>query len=121
QRATVTIPSLGDAVVQGRVSVVGIAADPASRTYSVKIEVRNSDRRIRPGMIAEVRVENDAMITALTLPAEAIVRDADGVTRVFVYDEGESRVHARRVEVGSAYGTEVEIRSGLEGGELVVV
>jgi membrane fusion protein, multidrug efflux system len=121
QRATVTIPSLSGAVFEGRVRVVGIAADPAARTYSVKIEVANPNHRIRPGMIAEVRVENDATITAQTIPAEAVVRDPDGVTRVFVYDATEQRVHARRIEVGAAYGTEVEIRSGLAGDELVVI
>ena len=93
----------------------------ASRTYTVKIELPNPKRRIRPGMIAEVRVENDAKVQARTLPAEAVVRDADGVTRVFVYDSGERRVHARRIEVGTAYGSEVEVRSGLDGDELVVV
>lgn len=121
QRAVVAIPSLGGATSQGRVRVVGIAADPASRTYTVKIELPNPNRRIRPGMIAEVRVENDATIEARTIPAEAVVRDADGITRVFVYDPGERRVHARRIEVGTAYGTEVEVRSGLTGDELVVV
>ena len=121
QKAAVVIPSLGGAAVQGRVRVVGIAADPASRTYTVKIELPNANRRIRPGMIAEVRVENDATIQARTIPAEAVVRDADGITRVFVYDSGERRVHARRIEVGTAYGTEVEVRSGLNGDEMVVV
>lgn len=120
QRATVSIPSLGGAAVQGRVRVVGIAADPASRTYTVKIELPNPNHRIRPGMIAEVRVQNDATISARTIPAEAVVRDADGITRVFVYDAGEQAVHARRVDVGSAYGTEVEVRSGLDGDEMIV-
>jgi membrane fusion protein (multidrug efflux system) len=121
QRATVSIPSLGGAIVDGRVRVVGIAADPASRTYMVKIELPNPNHRIRPGMIAEVRVENDLQVQARTIPAEAVVRDADGITRVFVYEPAERRVHARRIEVGAAYGTEIEVRSGLTGDELVVV
>jgi RND family efflux transporter MFP subunit len=121
QTATLTVPALGDRSFQGRVHLVGIAADPASRTYTVKIQVANPDRALRPGMIAEVRIQSDEVVRALTVPGEAIVRDADGVTRVYVYFPDEERVHARRVEPGSVFGREVEIREGLEEGELVVV
>ncbi|HEM45443.1 MAG TPA: efflux RND transporter periplasmic adaptor subunit, partial [Alphaproteobacteria bacterium] len=57
QRATLTVPALDDASFEGRVHVVGIAADPASRTYTTKIAVPNPRRLLRPGMIAEVRIE----------------------------------------------------------------
>jgi RND family efflux transporter MFP subunit len=121
QRAVVTLPSLSGDTVVGRVRLVGIAADPASRTYPLKIAVPNAGGRLRPGMIAEVRVESTARLTMLTLPGEAVVRAADQLTRVFVYDPAAKRVHARRVEVGAAYGTEIEIRGGLAEGDLVVV
>lgn len=121
QRASATIPSLGGASFTGRVSIVGIVADPAARTYTVKAEIANPNRRLRPGMIAEVRVENEAKLSTLMIPAEAILRDADGVTRVFVYDGKERRVRGRRVQVGAAYGTEIEIRSGLALDDLVVI
>lgn len=121
QRAVVTIPALDGATFEGRVRLVGIAADPASRTYTAKVEVSNPDRVLRPGMIAEVRIDTDDMVRTVTVPGEAIVRDADGVTHLFVYFPEEERVHRRRVEVGTAYGTEVEIEEGLEGGEMVVI
>ncbi|HEX9710551.1 MAG TPA: efflux RND transporter periplasmic adaptor subunit, partial [Candidatus Thermoplasmatota archaeon] len=59
QGATVTVPALGGLPLEGRVRLVGVAADPASRTYTVKVEVANPDRTLRPGMIAEVRIETD--------------------------------------------------------------
>jgi membrane fusion protein (multidrug efflux system) len=121
QRATLTVPALDDASFEGRVHIVGIAADPASRTYTTKIAVPNPRRVLRPGMIAEVRIEGDRMIQALTLPGEAIVRDVDGVTRVFVYFPNEERVHSRRVVTGSLFGREIEVREGLTGDELVVI
>jgi membrane fusion protein (multidrug efflux system) len=121
QPATVVVPALGGAEFQGRVQLVGIAADPASRTYAVKLEVANPQRRLLPGMIAEVRIETDRTVSVLTLPGEAIVRDVDGVTRVFLYFPDEERVHSRRVTVGAPFGREVEIRDGLEVGDMVVV
>ena len=119
QGATVSIPSLGGQTFQGRVRVVGIAADPVSRTYVVRIAVPNPNRILKPGMIAEVRIQDGGRINALTLPGESIVRDPAGSPFVFVFREG--RVQARGVTIGSVIGREVEITSGLTGDEQIVV
>lgn len=121
EKATVSIPALRGQSFTGRVRLVGIAADPASRTYTAKIEVPNSARAIRPGMIAEVRISGSGSVNALTIPAEAVVRDEGGVLRVFVYEAKSGRVYARRVTMGAAYGQEVEVREGIAAGDMVVV
>jgi membrane fusion protein, multidrug efflux system len=120
-RTTVTIPALKGASFVGRVRLVGIAADPASRTYTAKIEVPNGSHTIKPGMIAEVRINGSESIDALTIPAEAIVRDAGGILRVFVYEPKSVRVYAHRVTIGAAYGQEVEVRQGISANDMVVV
>lgn len=121
QRTMITIPSLRNRSFEGRVRLVGIAADPASRTFLTKIEVANPGNVLKPGMIAEVRIHSNQRVEALTIPAEAVIRDANGVMRVFVYEPKEERVFARRVDIGSALGQEVEVRSGLKRGEMVVI
>jgi multidrug efflux pump subunit AcrA (membrane-fusion protein) len=72
-------------------------------------------------MVAEARIYGSAMVNAMTLPGNAIVRDARGVTQVYVYEPTRQRVYARRVDVGALVNNEVEIRSGLTGNEQVVV
>ncbi len=119
--ATIIVPSLRNASFHGTVRMVGIAADPAARTYPVKIEVPNERHILRPGTIAEVHIGGTDMVDALTIPPEAVVRDADGVLRVFVYDAKSARVYGRRVDIGTAYGQEVEARQGLAADELVVI
>jgi RND family efflux transporter MFP subunit len=121
QTARISVPSLRGRILSGRVQLVGIAADPVSRTYTVKAEVTNPGSVLRPGMIAEVQIESSERIDALTVPAEAILRTAAGVTQLYIYDEGDRRAYARTVEVGAAYGQEVEIRRGVTKEDLVVV
>ena len=87
----------------------------------VRVSVPNPNRLLRPGMIAEVRIDDGGEVNALTLPGEAIVRDPAGTPLVYVFDSGEGRVHARTVTIGSVFGREVEITSGLEGDEQVVI
>jgi RND family efflux transporter MFP subunit len=121
QTGRILIPSIPGQSFEGRVTQIGVAADPASRTYTVKIEVPNPRTVLRAGMIAEAHIQTGATVRALTLPGECIVADPQGATLVYVYFPAQKRAYARRVETGSAYGREVEIKSGLNGDEDVIV
>lgn len=120
-RATVSIPSLDGKKFEGKVETVGVAADPASRTYSVKVSVPNPDRLLRAGLVSEAKIFSSAMVNVMTVPGNAILRDPQGVTQVYVYSPSAQRVYARRVDVGEIFGNEVEIRSGLSANDQVVI
>ncbi len=119
--AEVSVPSLGGRCFAGKVAIIGVAAEPASRTYTVKILVPNPGPVLLAGMVAEARIFGPARIHALTIPAEAVVPDPQGAPIVYAYSPDRKRVYGRRVEVGPPVGNEVEIRSGLRGDEQVVV
>jgi multidrug efflux pump subunit AcrA (membrane-fusion protein) len=119
--AEITAPSLAGRRFKGKVGIIGVAAEPASRTYTVKIIVPNPGPVLLAGMVAEARIFGPAKARVLTLPAEAIVHDPQGAPNVFVYNSDRKRVYARRVNVGPPIGAEVEIHSGLEGSEQIVV
>jgi membrane fusion protein (multidrug efflux system) len=119
--AEITAPSLGGRSFKGKVAIIGVASEPASRTYTVKILVPNPGPVLLAGMVAEARIFGPAKIRSLTLPGEAVVPDPQGAPNVFVYSTDRKRVYGRRVEVGPPVGNEVEIRCGLTGSELVVV
>jgi len=119
--AEVTAPSLGDRCFKGKVAIIGVASEPASRTYTVKILVPNPGPVLLAGMVAEARIFGPNKVHALTIPAEAVVPDAQGAPNVYVYNPDRKRVYGRRVEVGSPVGSEVEIRSGVRSDEQIVV
>jgi RND family efflux transporter MFP subunit len=121
QKAEIRVPAMPNQKFYGVVKLIGVAADPMSRTYTVKITVPNARRLLRPGMIAEARIQQDSQVNAITIPASAIVRDADGATQVFSYNPTDKRVYARRITVGTVYGKEVEVTSGLTSKEMIVV
>jgi RND family efflux transporter MFP subunit len=121
QAAAVRIPALPGDTFQGVVRVINVAADPSTRTYMVRIAVPNPKHALRLGMIAEAQIRGDRLLDVLTLPGDAIVHDPQGATMVFVYFPDQGRVYSRRVEVGTVYGAEVEIKSGLSGTESLVL
>jgi multidrug efflux pump subunit AcrA (membrane-fusion protein) len=121
QKASITFPALPNRSFQGTVRIINVAADPATRTYMTRISIPNPEHVIRFGMVAEARITGEQKISMMTVPGEAIVRDAQGATMVFVYFPKEQRVYSKRVKVGALYGTEVEIKEGLSGDESIVM
>lgn len=121
QHARVAIPALGGNEFRGTVELVGVAADPNSRTFTAKLLVPNSGLLLKAGMIAEASIEASGTVDTIVIPGEAIVHDPQGSTLVYVYYPDRKRVHARRIETGSVRDRGVEINSGLSGEDLIVV
>jgi membrane fusion protein (multidrug efflux system) len=119
--AAVTIPSLAGQTFKGTLNVLGVSADPASRTYTAKIAVSNRDHRLRDGMVSQTRIFGTEQVHVLTVPGSAIVRDAHGVENVYVYYPARQKAFARRIETGDFWGSEVVIKSGLVPGDQVVI
>jgi multidrug efflux pump subunit AcrA (membrane-fusion protein) len=120
-KADISLPSLEGRSFEGQVEIIGVSAEAASRTYAVKIVVPNPGPVLLAGMVAEARILGPAKTQVLTIPGEAIVRDPQGAPNVYVYHPDRNRVYARRIEVGLPIGGEVQIRSGLNGDEKIVV
>ena len=120
--ATVRIPAL-DTSFAGHVSLIGVAADPTTRSYTVEIAVPNPARRLRAGMVAEATITTKATSSSILVPSAAVLHDGtvNGTTVVYVLDRDSARAHTRRVTTGAARGDSLEIASGLEVNDRVVV
>jgi RND family efflux transporter MFP subunit len=121
QKADITVPALPGKSFQGTVRVINVSADPNTRTYMTRISVANREHELRVGMVAEATIRGDRTINMATLPGDAVVRDPQGATQVYVYYPDQKRVYTKRVEIGAAVNKNVEIKSGLEGRELIVL
>ncbi len=121
QKAQVTLPAMPGQSFEGPIRIINVSADQNTRTYMARISLPNPKHALKIGMVAEARIAGDRQITMMTVPGEAIVRDPQGATIVFVYFPDQSRVYSKRVKAGSFCGTEVEIKEGLSGNESVVL
>lgn len=106
------------------VEYVGIVdfVDPVvqlpARTIAVKAEVRNRDRTLKAGMFIEARLVTDVRPEAVVIPEDAIL-PLQGAVFVWVVVDGTAT--RRQVELGVRSPGFVEIQSGVEPGEHVVV
>ena len=101
QKVSITIPALPNQSFEGTVRIINVSADPGTRTYMTRIRVPNRGHVIRIGMVAEAKIAGDRKISMMTLPGEAIVRDDQGATMVFVYFPEQGRVYRKRVKMGA--------------------
>ncbi|MCX7973455.1 MAG: efflux RND transporter periplasmic adaptor subunit [Candidatus Aminicenantes bacterium] len=115
QVAEVRVPNLVDKVFKGEVNLVNLAADPATKKFKVEVVVDNPDLVLRPGTFGEVTIEVARREQALVVPQKAIVED-----RFLFIVEG-NRARKKEVTIGLQTATEVEILSGIQEGNLVIV
>ena len=119
QTAKVNISSI-DKAYEGKVIEVGSAADPASRAFSIKIEVDNPTMAIRPGMIAEVKIitgENDEL---MVIPLEAVLHDFNDQSFVFKFDGSAGKAFKRIISLGQVVNDKIEVVSGLTENDTIV-
>jgi cobalt-zinc-cadmium efflux system membrane fusion protein len=91
--------------------------DPATRTVTARLQIPNSDRRLRPEMFAEVTVRAQEQ-SVLAIPRAAL-QQVGNRTMVFVM-RGLRRFEWLEVKTGEASDEHVEIKAGVKEGEEVV-
>jgi RND family efflux transporter MFP subunit len=121
QKADITIPALPGQSFKGVVRLVNISADASTRTFMTRISISNPKHTLRIGMVAEAQIRGDKVVKMLIAPIDAIVRDPQGATVVYVYYPDQKRVYAKRVEIVAPRDKDMEIRGGLSGDEWIVL
>jgi RND family efflux transporter MFP subunit len=94
------------------------AIDPASRTLLVEVDVPNSSGVLLPGSYVSAHLRLPAKVQSLTVPANTLLFRSEGL-RVAVVREG--RVALIPVTIGHDYGQDVELTSGIQTTDSIIV
>jgi Cu(I)/Ag(I) efflux system membrane fusion protein len=104
--------------LMGRVSFVYPTMDADSRTNRVRVTVRNTDLRLKPGMFATIFFDVTIGEDVLTVPLEAVVVTGERNIVFVHHDDGTLMPH--EVVLGGWAGDHVEILSGVMEGQTIV-
>lgn len=102
---------------EGTLTVIGDVVNPSTRRVSIRAEVPNPDRRLKPQMFATVVVGAAGPRRTIVIPARA-VQAIEGETVVFVRDD-QGRFLRRAIVAGPEVDGTIEVLRGLEEGETV--
>jgi multidrug efflux pump subunit AcrA (membrane-fusion protein) len=120
QRASVELSYRPGEPVQGELTYIAPFLDPKTRTAKVRIELDNSDGKLKPEMFGNAVIAGAPQLGVLAIPTDAVIRS--GKRTIAVVSLGEGRFEPRDIEFGLDTGDGwLEVRSGLEEGERVVV
>ena len=118
QRVEVAVPAYPGEVFQGTVSYIGDLVDEETRTITVRTEVANDDQRLKPGMFADVCLLLNGGDPMLLVPSSAVLEE--GSQKIVFVKSGDGFAR-REVETHAVEGDQVQIVSGLNAGEEIVV
>jgi RND family efflux transporter MFP subunit len=116
QVGPVTIDALGNVPLSGKVAQIVPAADPASRSFLVKIELP-ADARLRSGLFGRARFSRGER-SALLIPRTSVVERGQ-LQGIYVLDANQI-AELRYVTLGKSAGEQIEVLSGLQDGEKLI-
>ena len=134
QAASVFAQGYADQSFTGRVTRTSNSIDLNTRTLLTEVDVRNPHQMLLPGTYAQVQIEHVRLNPPLLVPGDSIIAGTAGLQVAILtnikedpqeqqhhYPPDAKQIHIVTVQVGRDYGAEIEIVSGLQAGEEVVV
>ncbi len=121
QRASITVDAFPGIKFNGTVTSILPVASNAARNFTVRVDFKVADRRLRPQMFARGSILIDTHKNAVLVPKDAVLYDpVNNRTRVFVA-KGDNQAEERQVSIGYSNTQYVEILSGIRENEKVIV
>ncbi|MCD8540874.1 MAG: efflux RND transporter periplasmic adaptor subunit [Leadbetterella sp.] len=108
-----------DRTVTGTVKEIGVSADVLSHTYPVKIEVQNSEKSLKPGMICSVNTETRHHRTGILISNKALQEDVNG--QQFVYTTKDNKAVKTPVQTVALIENKVLIRGNIPEGTPIII
>lgn len=118
QKVRIEIPSNGVEPIEAKLDWVADIVNPETRTVTVRAEIDNAKRKLRPAMLATMVIEPRA-VDRLVVPAAAVVRENDA-DHVFL-KIAENTFRLVPVKLGVETDDVRPVEDGLKGGEQIVV
>ena len=116
--AVVHVPEIPNRSFPGKVTRIANALQPGSRTLLTEIDIPNPDRTLSPGIYCTIELHIPRKTPSFKVSADAIIFNEAGL-QVAVAENGV--VHLRKVTIVRDLGKEVEINSGVKGGDQVIL
>ena len=119
QRAVISTTDNSEGI-DGKVKVVSPAADANTTTVQVWVEIENRDERLKPGMTVHAAIIAEEYKAATVVPVAAVLPGEEGGTAILTVSS-DSVAHKKAVKLGIREGNQVQVLSGVNPGEEVVV
>jgi membrane fusion protein (multidrug efflux system) len=117
--AIITVDAFPNDTLVGTIGYVGAVLSANNRTVPIEIVIGNPERKLKPEMIARLRIIRSTRTSAVLIN-EGVIQQINS-ERMIVYIENGGTAEERQVKVGGRHGGKVEIVDGLKPGDRLIV
>ncbi len=118
-KAAVTLQEFPGQKFMGTIARTADSIDPATRTLNTEVDVPNKDGRLLPGSFGQVHFATGTSVPRITIPVNTMLFRAEGAQVAVVDKDG--KVHLRSINIGRDFGATLEILSGLDVSDRIVI
>jgi RND family efflux transporter MFP subunit len=112
-------PDMNDSITS-KISVTGKVVDPNSSTFQIESRLP-SKSAFKPNQLAMVRIMDYSANNTIAVPVNTLQTDEQGkYVLVAVNENGKTYARKKHVEIGEMYNDQLEIKSGLSAGDILV-
>lgn len=114
-----TLPDGARYDTPGHIATIDRAVDSQTGTLKIRASFANPSNQLRAGMNTTMNIESTSTVEEVVIPYKAIFEQL-GVFNVYTVNDS-SKVEIKQVTLGNKMNDRVVIKSGLVGGEKIVV
>jgi RND family efflux transporter MFP subunit len=117
----ITLPEQNNDTVRTRVNVVGKVINPNTRAFEIEARIP-AGKNLKPNQLAMVKIQDYASSTAISIPVNTLQNDDKGkFVMVAINENGKMIARKRPVNIGELYGDRLEVKSGLQTGDTLII
>lgn len=120
QKAMFSLSALNNKQFEGMVTNLSPVADIISRTYTVKISVKNTSLELKPGMVCDVTLSLERQVVSMLVPYKSVSKDSNGNTYVYIVSLDNKSVKRQNITIGNYHESGIEVLNGLTVGQTIV-
>ena len=130
QTANLHVLSYPDETFTGKINKISPVLDPITRMGKIEILLNNENKRLKPGMFAEVKICVKTMENVLTVPKYAIIENTElkringldvAVVNSHVFVENNGIAYLRDIKIGYTNGVVAVVSAGVEEDENLII
>ena len=117
----ISFPTYPGLVMHRPISYIGNVVNKQNRTFKIKIEINNENGKLKPNLLASIRINNYNSTDHIVLPSWSIREDLKGPYVYIAEKSGEVwKAKKRYIQTGKSYRNQTEVLSGLTPGDKVI-
>jgi len=118
--ATVYLDAYPNEAFKAQITQIAQTVNPATGTFEAELQIQSNGRKLISGFVAKVEISTGRGVSTLAVPIESLVEADKNSAFVYSYSATNQSVSKIQVNIGSIFGSNVAIISGISEGTQIV-